>query len=140
MGVRRAAEMVFEAPERTDTAPGTRRKEWLLADHESGCSVRLIVEGAESEGSGPGHATLRCFLECETDSAPQLDQVRIEIRRAQNNSLFLAGPLSNFQADPIVLTLEAWTIKLIPGGDPLISFWEIPLQLEPGEEAESTEP
>ncbi|MCI0744370.1 MAG: hypothetical protein L0Y58_03090 [Verrucomicrobia subdivision 3 bacterium] len=131
MAVACAAEMTLHAPEELAVPPGSRRKEWLLKDDEAECSVRLIVEVSDS-----AQATLRCVLESATDAAPRPDQVRIEIRRARNNSLFLAGPLSNFQADPIVLALDAWVIKLIPNDAQRIPSWEIPLQLEPNEETE----
>jgi len=114
-----------------DLAPPLRhrRKEWFLKDDDADCGVRLLVEL-----TGTGQTTLRCSLEGETGKVPQLDQVRIEIRRARSNSLFLAGPLSNFQADPIVLTPEAWLIKLIPSNALDILPWEIPLELENSED------
>ncbi|HEV7405525.1 MAG TPA: hypothetical protein VGO11_21450 [Chthoniobacteraceae bacterium] len=101
-------------------------KEWLLADEEAGCEIRIAVRGDAS-----GRAMLSCALEGAAATTPPLDRVRIEIKSAQTGALMLAGRLSDFQRTPMTVGPGSWEITLETREVATPRTWILPLQIAP---------
>lgn len=106
--------------------PELERKEWVLPDEETKWTIRLAVSGLPS---GDARVTLR--LEGEAGIFKSA-QVRIEVRAAEGDSLLLAGRLSDFETEPILLPRGSWILRLLATTAEGSRVWEIPLDITEG--------
>jgi hypothetical protein len=114
----------YEAAPDLPTARATARKEWSLKDDEAVCNLRIVLDGAATGG-----AALTCSIEYEAP-APRPDEARIEIREASTSRLYLAGKLSDFESEPILLPTGSWQIIIQSSSHAETRSWRIPLEIE----------
>ncbi len=101
------------------------RKEWTLADDEVGCIIRLTLTGRTT-----GQTALSCTLDSNPASLIDAAHTRIEVRRTEDNSVVVGGPLTIFQSDPIILSPGSWRLRLQAMGGEKKYTWELPLTLK----------
>ena len=118
-----AGALLGAAPEGRFAEP-MERKEWMLKDEQEGCVIHLIVCGLPS-----GQAGVNCALEAASPAAAQPEQARIELRDAEHDSLHLAGRLSDFQAEPILLPQGSWILRVQSSSREGARTWDLPLEL-----------
>jgi hypothetical protein len=103
-----------------------RKKQWSLADEESGWVVQF-----ETEACSETEVSFRCSIRRKFDELLDASGVRIEVWDAQNKALHLAGALGDFAQEPLVLTGGSWLLRLQTSDKDGELSWEIPLRLRP---------
>ena len=107
-----------------DTGAPPERREWLFADEQAGCTLRVSVAGLPG-----GKVGVTCAIEGEAATTPPVEDTRVEVRDAERDALHLAGRLVDFRAQPILLPPGSWILRVRwvrPQGE---CGWEVPLEL-----------
>lgn len=97
------------------------RKEWLLEDPETGGAIRLIVRGVAG-----GRIEVRMEFTSLSSAGPR----NLEVRERPRGTLYLAGPLADFAANPLVLGPGDWLLALEVDLSGNACVWKLPLILE----------
>ena len=100
--------------------------EWVFDDPETAAIVRLRISSDPT-----GDLKVECRVETEEGAPVDPKQVRIEVRDADKDTLYLSGLLSRFRGH-LSLPAGSWLIRLVSTFGPQTYSWDIPLQLGGG--------
>jgi hypothetical protein len=122
-----------DVPRPGSPTPEGVRREWLLEDPESRCTLRLVVRGLKRE------VALGLSLESPTP-APWTQQADLKVYDTTRNRLYLAGTLAEYQSEPLLIPPGTWKV-LVEARPPQGRLtWEVPLVLQTEEADDSNSP
>jgi hypothetical protein len=115
---------VMMGPKGSDDVRPAGWRQWRFADEETGSTILVSVRAKDgSDGE------IECKISVEADDVPAPLTDRVEVRRGDAASPYVAGLAAQFESSPIVLPEGSWVLWLVRTDQQRPGAWGIPLDV-----------